>query len=107
MKKQAIYILLIILTLCSCMSNKRYDALMHRADSIMNINDDSAKVAIQMLDSVKPQLSDFTKEQRMKYELLYHKAMNKADVPFTSDSIMKEVADYYKHHGSANERMLA
>ena len=107
MKKQAIYILLIILTLCSCMGNKRYDTLMHRADSIMNINDDSAKVAIQMLDSVKPQLSDFTKAQRMKYELLYHKAMNKADVPFTSDSIMKEVADYYEHHGSANERMLA
>lgn len=107
MKKQVIYLLLMILTLCSCMGNKRYDALMHRADSIMNINDDSAKVAIQMLDSVKPQLSDFTKAQKMKYELLYHKAMNKADVPFTSDSIMKEVADYYEHHGSANERMLA
>ena len=107
MKKQAIYLLLMILTLCSCMGNKRYDALMHRADSIMNINDDSAKVAIQMLDSIKPQLSDFTKAQRMKYELLYHKAMNKADMPFTSDSIMKEVADYYEHHGSANEKMLA
>lgn len=107
MKKQVIYLLLMILTLCSCMGNKKYDALMHRADSIMNINDDSAKVAIQMLDGVKPQLSDFTKAQRMKYELLYHKAMNKADVPFTSDSIMKEVADYYEHHGSANERMLA
>ena len=107
MRNKTIFYLLLLLTLCSCVGNKRYDALMHRADSIMNINDDSAKVAIQMLDSVKPQLSDFTKAQRMKYELLYHKAMNKADVPFTSDSIMKEVADYYEHHGSANERMLA
>ena len=107
MKNKTIFCLLLVLALCSCMGNKKYDNLMHRADSIMNIDDDSAKVAIKMLDEVKPELSDFTKSQRMHYELLYHKAMNKADVPFTSDSIMKEVADYYERHGSANERMLA
>lgn len=33
--------------------------------------------------------------------------MNKACITFTSDSVMKEVVDYYDHHGSANERMLA
>lgn len=107
MKQKVINFLLIITILASCSGNRMYDSLMQRADSIMDVDDDSAKVAIQMLDGVKPQLSDFTKGQRMRYELLYHKAMNKAYIPFTSDSIMLKVADYYEHHGSANDRMLA
>ena len=73
----------------------------------MNIDDDSAKVAIQLLDKVKPQLNDFSKAQRMRYQLLYHKAMNKADISFSSDSIMKNVVAYYEKHGTSNERMLA
>ncbi len=107
MKEKVIYLLLILLLLASCAGNRKYDDLMQRADSIMNVNDDSAKVAIRMLDGVKSQLSEFTKKQRMRYELLRHKAMNKACITFTSDSVMKEVVDYYDHHGSANERMLA
>ena len=93
--------------LTSCAGNRKYDDLMKRADSIMNVNDDSAKVAIRMLDGVKPQLLEFSKAQKMRYELLRHKAMNKAYISFTSDSKMKEVVDYYDRHGSANERMLA
>ena len=93
--------------LASCAGNRKYDDLMQRADSIMNVNDDSAKVAIRMLDGVKSQLPEFSKAQKMRYELLRHKAMNKAYISFTSDSIMKEVVDYYDRHGSANERMLA
>ena len=93
--------------LTSCAGNRKYDDLMQRADSIMNVNDDSAKVAIRMLDGVKSQLPEFSKAQKMRYELLRHKAMNKAYISFTSDSIMKEVVDYYDRHGSANERMLA
>lgn len=36
--------------LASCAGNRKYDDLMQRADSIMNVDDDSAKVAIRMLD---------------------------------------------------------
>ena len=93
--------------LASCAGNRKYDDLMQRADSIMNVNDDSAKVAIRMFDGVKSQLPEFSKAQKMRYELLRHKAMNKAYISFTSDSKMKEVVDYYDRHGSANERMLA
>ena len=107
MKEKVIFLLLIIMLLASCAGNRKYDDLMQRADSIMNVNDDSAKVVIRMLDGVKSQLPEFTKKQRMRYELLRHKAMNKACITFTSDSVMKEVVDYYDHHGSANERMLA
>lgn len=107
MKEKVIYLLLIIMILTSCAGNRKYDDLMQRADSIMNVNDDSAKVAIRMFDGVKSQLPEFSKAQKMRYELLRHKAMNKAYISFTSDSKMKEVVDYYDRHGSANERMLA
>ena len=107
MKEKVIYLLLILLILASCAGNRKYDDLMLRADSIMDVDDDSATVAIRMLDGVKPQLPEFSKAQKMRYELLRHKAMNKACITFTSDSVMKEVVDYYDHHGSANERMLA
>lgn len=107
MRNKVVYFMLFLVALVSCTGNNKYDNLMQHADSIMSSNDDSAKVAIRMLDGVKSQLPDFTKGQRMRYELLYHKAMNKAYIPFTSDSVMLEVADYYEHHGSENERMLA
>ena len=107
MKEKVIYLLLILLILTSCAGNRKYDDLMQQVDSIMNVNDDSAKVAIRMLDGVKSQLPEFTQAQKMRYELLRHKAMNKACITFTSDSVMKEVVNYYDHHGSANQRMLA
>lgn len=101
-----IWILLPILFV-SCTGNKAYDKLLIKADSIMNIDDDSAEVAIRMMQSIKPELSQFSKSQKKRYELLYHKAMNKAYIDFTSDSTMLEVVDYYEQHGSANEKMLA
>ena len=107
MKEKVIFLLFIIMLLASCAGNRKYDDLMQQADSIMNADDDSAKVAIRMLDGIKPQLPEFSQSQKMRYELLRHKAMNKACITFTSDSVMKEVVDYYDHHGSANERMLA
>ena len=107
MKEKVIFLLLILLILASCAGNRKYDDLMQRADSIMDVDDDSATVAIRMLDGIKPQLPEFSQSQKMRYELLRHKAMNKACITFTSDSVMKEVVDYYDHHGSANERMLA
>ena len=107
MRYKVIYFVFFLLAIVSCTGNKKYDNLMQRADSIMDVDDDSAKVAIRMLDGIKPQLQDLTKGQRMRYELLYHKAMNKAYIPFKSDSVMQEVADYYEHHGSTNDRMLA
>ena len=109
MKKLPLVLLAIVslFVLAGCHDDKQYDDLLQQADSIMNINDDSAKVAIKLLDKAKPQLNDFSKTQRMRYQLLYHKAMNKADISFSSDSIMKNVVAYYEKHGTSNERMLA
>lgn len=105
MERSIIFILLSMLL--SCTGNKAYDQQLSKADSIMDIADDSAQIAIKMLDALKPEWSKFTKAQRMRYDLLYHKAMNKAYIDFTSDSTMLAVVDYYEHHGTANDRMLA
>lgn len=105
MKRSIIFILFSMLL--SCTGNKAYDQQLNKADSIMDIADDSAQIAIKMLDALKPECSKFTKAQRMRYDLLYHKAMNKAYIDFTSDSTMLAVVDYYEHHGTANDRMLA
>lgn len=105
MKRSIIFILFSMLL--SCTGNKAYDQQLNKADSIMDIADDSAQIAIKMLDALKPECSKFSKAQRMRYDLLYHKAMNKAYIDFTSDSTMLAVVDYYEHHGTANDRMLA
>jgi tetratricopeptide (TPR) repeat protein len=80
---------------------------MSRADSIMESNQDSATAALRILDGAKSLLPEFSKRQRMRYQLLYAKAMNKGYVNFTSDSTMKVVTKYYDRHGTANEKMLA
>lgn len=102
-----LFFLILFSMLLSCIGNRAYDQQLSKADSIMDIADDSAQIAIKMLDALKPEWSKFTKAQRMRYDLLYHKAMNKAYIDFTSDSTMLAVVDYYEHHGTANDKMLA
>nr|WP_287904003.1 hypothetical protein [Prevotella sp.] len=102
-----LFFLILFSMLLSCTGNKAYDQQLSKADSIMDIADDSAQIAIKMLDALKAEWSKFTKAQRMRYDLLYHKAMNKAYIDFTSDSTMLAVVDYYEHHGTANDKMLA
>ena len=74
------------------------------ADSLMNSRPDSA---LAVLEGAEGDMAGEPKSVRMRYQLLRHQAMNKAFVPFTSDSLMLDVAAYYDSHGTANDRMLA
>lgn len=103
----AVFSCILVMLLWSFSGNRIYDQQLSNVDSIMDIADDSAQVAIKLLDGIKPELSNLSKAQRMRYDLLYHKAMNKAYIDFTSDSTMLAVVDYYEHHGSSNDKMLA
>lgn len=108
LKTKNIFLLAFISILINaCSDYKKYDVLMCKADSIMNIDDDSAKSAIKILDVINPKLSHLSKKQKMRYYLLYHKAMNKAEISFSSDRIMLSVVDYYKHYGTQNDKMLS
>lgn len=56
MRYKVIYFVFFLLAIVSCKGNKKYYNLMQRADSIMDVDDDSAIIAIRMLDGIKPQL---------------------------------------------------
>lgn len=93
------------LLMVSCSrGGKELAAKLHLADSLIEAEPDSG---VALLVSLREQVEDASKANRYRYQLLLAKAMNKAYVPFTSDSVMKDVAQYYDHHGSPNERMMA
>ena len=104
--KKFLYIL-ILLAIAGCGQSDKFETTMNRADSIMEARQTDAKLSLVMLDSLRPQLTEMSEAQRMKFHLLQAKAMNKGYVKFTSDRMMKEVLEYYNRHGSDHEKMTA
>ena len=104
MRKLAyIYIFLLLTSLAACDSRKmttQLDLISQKADT----NPDSALILLSNFDQDK---NHWSKGDRMYYELVKLKAENKAFAVFTTDTIINEVVDYFKNHGTANERMLA
>ena len=110
MMKRLVYVfpLVALLTAClllgGCSDNSRAIALLSRADSLMADRPDSA---LQILDGCETEVAAWPESQQMRHRLLQAKGRNKAYVPFTSDSVMTIVVDYYDCHGTANEQMEA
>ena len=98
--------MLIFMSLSSC-SNRKYEQTITRADNLMELSQDSARSALAILDSIRPDLSKMDKSTQMRYQLVYAKGMNKGYVDFTTDSLMKEIVDYYDNHGTCQQQMLA
>lgn len=98
--------MLIFMSLSSC-SNRKYEQTITRADNLMELSQDSARSALAILDSIRPDLSKMGKSTQMRYQLVYAKGMNKGYVNFTTDSLMKEIVDYYDNHGTCQQQMLA
>lgn len=98
--------MLIFMSLSSC-SNRKYEQTITRADNLMKLSQDSARSALAILDSIRPDLSKMGKSTQMRYQLVYAKGMNKGYVDFTTDSLMKEIVDYYDNHGTCQQQMLA
>ena len=98
--------MLIFMSLSSC-SNRKYEQTITRADNLMELSQDSARSALAILDSIRPDLSKMGKSTQMRYQLVYAKGMNKGYVDFTADSLMKEIVDYYDNHGTCQQQMLA
>ena len=105
MKRYMLSILPLFLTLClmaGCGGRSAMHSRLAAVDSIVDSRYDSALTVLREMDTLQMRRSD-----RMYLELLRAKAMNKASVPFTSDSVMRRVARYYDRHGSPNQRLLA
>jgi hypothetical protein len=92
----------VLLTVAGC--GHSYPPSLRLADSLMDSRPDSA---LSVLDAAREHTAGAPEAVRMRYQLLRHQAMNKAFVPFTTDSAMLAVADYYDRHGTANDRLLA
>lgn len=76
-------------------------------DSISQMADEHPDSALALLRKYDDEKTRWSKGDRMYYELVKLKAENKSFVTFTTDTIVNEVVDYFKDHGSSNERMLA
>ena len=103
MRKVMLLTLLSVFALFAC-TDRRYPTTLVAADSLCAVNPDRA---LHLLTQYKDSIQTASKAHRMYYHLLLADAMNKAYVDMTTDSILKEVAEYYDRHGSANEQMRA
>ena len=74
------------------------------ADSLMNSRPDSA---LAVLEGAEGQMAG--EHQRRQWQLLRLNAINKLDTLFTATHVAhaQTLADYFDHHGNANDRMLA
>lgn len=105
MRRLLLFVMVFPLLMVSCSrEGKELAAKLHLADSLIEAEPDSG---VALLVSLREQVEDASKANRYRYQLLLAKAMNKTYRPITTDSVMREVADYYDDHGSANDRMEA
>ena len=98
-----IYIGIVIAVLSGCNGRKMTNQL-EAISQIADVNPDSALTALAKYEGEK---QEWSKGDRMHFELVRLKAENKSEVTFKSDSIIKEVVEYFKEKGNANEKMLA
>ena len=104
MRKIKFLLLTIAMLLVGCTTQTAYHETIERAKQLMNEHPDSALV---LLDSLQPYQGAFSKSMRMDFMMQRLNAQNKCDTIFRSDSIAKILVDYYSHHGTSNQRMLA
>lgn len=103
MKKLVFIFCVVIAALFSCNGRKMTNQL-EAISQMADVNPDSALTALAKYESEK---QEWSKGDRMHFELVRLKAENKSEVTFKSDSIIKEVVEYFKEKGNANEKMLA
>ena len=96
------YLCLILLALFSC--NGRKTAQLRYISKLADSIPDSACVLLVQFESEE---SDLGRADRMHYIFTKTKIEDLLDKPFTADSAIKEVADYYSTHETANESMYA
>ncbi|MBQ8274406.1 MAG: hypothetical protein IJZ11_07785 [Bacteroidaceae bacterium] len=98
-----IYIIITaLISTTSCHRSGHTEQQLFMMDTLSDENPDTILTMLESMD-----FNAMSKSERMHAELLRGKAMNKAYVNFTTDSVMLEVVDWYERHGNANQKMLA
>lgn len=83
----------------SCNSRSSYSPTLVKADSLITLQQDEE--AYKLLTAVN--VETLTERDRHYYDLLLTQAQYKNYIPFTSDSIINSVVDYYEHHNDGNK----
>ena len=105
MRKRLFLMTLCLLLLAACGGGRRYDMLMHEADSLLTAGD--AATAYTLLAAADSQKTAWSRKHWMAYELQKAQAQNLAYVDFQTDSVLRIVARFYDSHGKPNDRLRA
>ena len=102
--RKLLYIIVATIILAACVGNGKEHAALDAAQTIINDQPDSA---LAILDSLEPSSQNFSRSTLRRWQLLRLMAQNKCDTVFRSDSLQLVLTDYYDHHGTPNEKMMA
>ena len=102
--KRIVYLVMVIGVLLGCGERREYREMLSRAEEMMNDHPDSA---LMILDSLGQHEKEFGRHFRMQFLLHRTNAASKTSERFSSDSLVKDLADHFDSRGTTNERVLA
>ncbi len=97
--KKLLHIFLLLLLLSGC-THSSYNTQLVSVDSLLKSHPDSALLQLRTM-------SFSTEADRMYHTLLLADAANKCYDTLPSDSLLREVAEFYDRHGTSNEQVRA
>lgn len=98
----------VLMLFCSCnlrQERGKYELEIRHIDNALEKEQNSTQKTLIILGKMKKQYSKMNTSEQMYYQLVLGKAQNKAFVSFTTDSIIKQVTEYYEYNGTSNEKM--
>lgn len=102
--KQLIVFIVVLFAFLSCTEKRDFRDALSRAGAIMYHDADSA---LAILDSLGAHQSEFGSHFQKQYQLQLTAAEMKAGAVFTTDSLTKELVDYFEENGDDEEAALA
>ena len=102
MNIRSVFILLLFFLFASC-SDRGVSRTMDEVESVIQDRPDSALQRLRTLDPA--QLG--TKSQRARYSLLHAMALDKNYIDTTDVSVVMPAVEYYRKHGTADQKMKA
>ena len=102
--KQFLVFIFVLFAFLSCTEKRDYRDALSRARAVMYHDADSA---LAILDSLGDHQSEFGSHFQKQYQLQLAAAEMKAGAVFTTDSLTKELVDYFEANGDDEEAALA
>lgn len=97
-------LLLIILLLCGCKQSKT-ENILNRIDSLSG--KESPELTLRRLDSLRKQGGGFSVRNQMHFDFLEQEAHRRNYEVFTTDTVVRKIADWYMEHGNNREKARA